>query len=206
MMRVILILILFSKTPPLVAQSLLAQFHKLSRPEKCWTIFHPLVATCAFNETKRAQVVTDSIKKSGVIGTDNSGGKLDAFKHAYWIASVAVSIGSKKALKLGRAHEKGNELQFKKHQLEDQLLPDSISSAMDLCNNLQGATAVKNQRHLAAYQVQDKIMSLLKNGQLCCIKKDAMGNFLSCDGKLIQLEQWKGHWYIPKCLIASNEN
>ncbi len=205
-MRAVLIGLFFLKITFLGAQSLFIQFHKLSGPEKCWTIFHPFVAACAFKETKRAQEITEDVKKSGVIGIDNSGGKLDAFKHACWMATVSLSIGSKKALKLGKAHEKGNRLQFKRHQLEDQLLPDSISSVMDLYNNRQGATAVKNQKLLSAEEVKDRIMFLLKSGQLYCIKKDAMGNFLTCDGKLIEAEEWKRKWYIPKCLIASNEN
>ena len=186
------------------AQSLFTRFAALSPPEKCWTLTHPFVAKKAFHATTRSRVVTDSIKKSGNIGVDNSGGRMDAFKHAYWIASVSVAIGYRKALKLGKAHERGNKWQFKKHQLEDQELPDSVSSFMDLHNNKQGATVVKKNKNITLLELQKKILELLEQGMLVCIKKDPQGNFLTCEGELIDLNQWRGKWNIPKCSIASN--
>jgi len=190
----------------LQAQSLWSKFTKLSRPEKCWAFAHPFVAGKAFHVTIQTYAVTDSIKKTGSIGTDNSGGKLDAFKHAYWIASVTASIGSRKALKLGKAHEKGNKLQFKKHQLEDKELPDSISSCMDLYNNEQGAKTAKEHPDHTFQQLQKEILKKLANGQLKCIRKDQQGNFLTCAGTIIHKEEEFGKWNVPKCLIASNEN
>ncbi len=206
MMRTFLFFLLLFTLTNLKAQSLLKKFSKISRPEKCWSFCHPFVTAKALKATVRSYAITDSIKKSGSIGTDNSGGKLDAFKHAFWIAAVSEAIGSRKALKLGIAHEKGNKLQFKKHQLEDQLLPDSISSVMDLHNNEQGAAAAKAIKNASLQQLQEKIMQLLLQGQLACIKKDEQGNFLTCTGQQINLQQWIGKWGIPKCLIASNED
>src|ERR1700741_2953495 len=129
----IIFLLLFSFIFQLSAQSPSAvkYFSKLSRPEKCWVIAHPFKAKKAFRITKHVLLDVDSVKASGIIGTDNNGGKLDAFKHAYWMASVAIKIGSRRAKKLGIAHEKGNWIQFKKHQLEDTVLPDSVSAVMD---------------------------------------------------------------------------
>jgi hypothetical protein len=86
------------------------------------------------------------------------------------MACVTRTIGSKKALKLGRAHEKGNKLQFKKHQLEDKILPDSVSTVMDLHNNEQGAAAAQD-RQLSEAELQIKILDLLKQGKLACIRK-----------------------------------
>lgn len=119
-----------------------SSFRKLSRPEKCWALCHPFKAKKAAKVTREVQVVVDSIKRSGTIGADNNGGALDAFKHAYWMASVAMVIGSKQALKLGKAHEKGNYFQFKKQELEDAAMPDSISTVMDLRNNEFGVSSI----------------------------------------------------------------
>lgn len=206
MMRTYLFFALLLQFSTLQAQSFLKKFAKISFPEKCWAFTHPFVAPKALKVTIRSYAITDSIKRSGCIGNDNSGGKLDAFKHAFWIANVSSVIGSRKALKLGVAHEKGNKLQFRKHQLEDQSLPDSISSVMDLHNNVQGAAVVRRSEKYSMSQLQEKIMQLLQQGQLVCIKKDTQGNFLTCSGERIDLQQWKGKWGIPKCLIASNEN
>lgn len=205
MMRSCLLVFFLVQFTPLRSQSLLSKFARISRPEKCWVMVHPFVAKRAFKATVRSYIVTDSIKNSGVIGNDMSGGKVDAFKHAYWMACVSKTIGAKKALKLGRAHEKGNKLQFKKHELEDKILPDSISSVMDLHNNEQGAVATKD-KSLSEQQLQKRIMELLTQGKLVCIRKNKQGNYLTCNGDLIDLHEWMGRWGIPKCIVPSNLN
>lgn len=178
-----------------------SSFRKLSRPEKCWALCHPIKAKKAANVTQKVQIVVDSIKRSGIIGSDGNGGSLDAFKHAYWMASVAIVIGRKQALKLGKAHEKGNYLQFKKQELEDAAMPDSISTVMDLRNNEFGVSAIAKCRNLSQITIQKKIMDGLATGKLMVIKKDEYGNFLTCDGTIISMKEWKGKWGNPKCLI-----
>ncbi len=205
MMRIVLLLLFLFRFTSYQAQSLVSKFARISRPEKIWVATHPFVVKRAFKATIRSYFITDSIKKSGTIGNDMSGGKLDAFKHAYWMACVSKAIGSRKALKLGRAHEKGNRLQFKKQELEDKILPDSISSVMDLHNNEQGANAGKDKT-LSEDQLQKKIMELLHQGKLVCIRKNKQGSYLTCNGELIDLHQWVGKWSIPKCIVPSNLN
>jgi hypothetical protein len=206
MMRFCLVVLLLFQFHVVQSQSFRKKLTYVSNPEKCWVLMHPFVARKALKVTMRVYSITDSIKQSGSIGSDNSGGKFDAFKHAFWIASVTAAIGPRKALKLGVAHEKGNKRQFKKHQLEDQLLPDSISSVMDLHNNEQGARVVEVSKKYSLQQLQEKVMQLLWHGQLACIKKDKEGNFLTCAGERIDLQQWRRKWGIPKCLIASNKD
>lgn len=187
------------------AQSLCKQFHALSKPEKHWVIAHPFISKKAFRITIEVQKVVDSIKRSGTIGVDNNGGKLDAFKHAYWMASIANSIGSKKAKKLGKAHEKGNYLQYKKHELEESILPDSVSSEMDLKNNEVGISLIGKCKNLSPQAIQKKVLIALQEGTLTIIKKDKEGNYLFCDGTKIFINEWVGKWGIPKCLVPSNE-
>jgi hypothetical protein len=148
-------------------------------------------------------LVVDSIKQNGVIGVDNNGGNLDAFKHTYWMASLTLKIGRKQTLSLGKAHEKGNYLQYKKHALENAILPDSISSVMDLRNNAFGVSLVNKNEIISKADVQKKVLDALADGKLTIIKKDEKGNFLTCDGAVISINEWKGKWNIPKCTIAS---
>ena len=178
-----------------------SSFKKLSRPEKCWALCHPFKAKKAAKITREVQKVVDSVKRTGIIGSDNNGGSLDAFKHAYWMASVATVIGRKQALKLGVAHEKGNYIQYKKQEMEDAAMPDSISSVMDLKNNEFGVSSVTKSKNLSQEIIQKKIMDGLATGKLTVIKKDEFGNFLTCDGAVIYLKEWKGRWGNPKCLI-----
>jgi len=199
------LIIIFSSLN-LFSQSTFRQFKKLSLPEKYWAITHPLKAKKAFRTTKAVLSDVDSIKKIGIIGADLNGGTLDAFKHSYWMACLTIEIGHKKAIKLGCAHEKGNKLEFVQRQLEDAVLPDSVSSAMDLHNNGVGADAVKKCETISKKILQERIINLLKEGKLLTIKKDKAGNYLFCDGTFIDMNEWKGKWNIPKCLIPSNIN
>ena len=187
------------------AQSLCKQFLSLSKPEKNWVIAHPFISKKAFRITIEVQKVVDSIKRSGTIGVDNNGGKLDAFKHAYWMASTANSIGSKKAKKLGKAHEKGNYLQYKKHELEESILPDSVSSEMDLKNNEVGISLIEKHKKLSPQVIQKKVLTALHEGKLTIIKKDESGHYLNNDGTKIPMDEWVEKWGIPKCLVPSNE-
>jgi len=189
----------------LFSQNLSGKFKKLSRPEKCWVYFHPFVAKKAFLTTRQVRADVDSVKRSGIIGTDQNGGKLDAFRHSYWMLSLSLSIGSRKALKLGKAHEKGNYLEFKKHRPEDSILPDSVSSEMDLRNNAAGIASAGNCRTFRSKsEVQNVILKALEHGDLFIIKKDRQGNYLYCDKTFIDMNFWQGKWNIPKCLVASN--
>lgn len=176
----------------------------ISCPEKWWAITHPFIAIKAFKITKQVLMDLDSLKKEKIIGEDINGGALDAFKHSYWMASLTNKVNSTRALKLGIAHEKGNKIQFKKHRLEDSILPDSISSAMDLHNNIAGSAVIKKKKIYSKKEIQQLIFELLKEGKLMIIKKDLSGNYLNCNGTLINLQEWRGKWNIPKCLVLSN--
>lgn len=197
-----ILLICFGLTNTIFAQS---KFSKLSCPEKVWVVAHPFVAKKAFHITQDVQKIVDSIKQLKTIGVDNNGGKLDAFKHAYWMASLSSKIGKRKARKLGIAHEKGNFLQYKKHKLEDSIVPDSVSSEMDKKNNEVGISLLDNRKKTPPRIIQNEVLTALKDGKLYIIKKDEEGNFLTNDGKKIPLNEWVGKWGIPKYLVPSDE-
>lgn len=137
-----------------------------------------------------------------ILDGDGNGGRIDAFRHAYWMALLSQKIKIKKALKLGMAHEKGNYLQFKKHQLEEGTLPDSMSSVMDLWNNKVGAELGYLNRELNKNDLKEKIMRAITIGEMRILKKDSMGNYLQCNLEVIDLNQYR-QWNIPKCLIGS---
>ena len=166
-------------------------------------LLHPFKAKKAQKITIEVQITVDSVRRSEIIGKDNNGGALDAFKHTFWMASLALKIGRRQALKLGMAHEKANYLEFKKKQMEDAVLPDSLSSVMDLKNNESGVFLVNKNEHITKIQLINKILEALAQGRLTIIKKDQNGNFIDCNGSLILMEEWMGKWNIPKCLVPS---
>lgn len=175
---------------------------KISRPEKWWAATHPFIARKTFLISKEASKTASEMEKEKILDGDGNGGRIDAFRHAYWMALLSQKIKIKKALKLGMAHEKGNYLQFKKHQLEEGTLPDSMSSVMDLWNNKVGAELGYLNRELNKNDLKEKIMKAITIGEMCILKKDSMGNYLQCNLEVIDLNQYR-QWNIPKCLIGS---
>jgi hypothetical protein len=180
------------------------RFSALSSPEKWWVVGHPFKAKRALEVTLRTLEITDSIKKTGLIGADMNGGELDAFKHSLWMASMSHYIGQKASLKLGKAHEKGNYRSFIKGGQEDGVLPDKVSSDMDLFNNQAGAQIASDHPKASEDELIQLTIEKLKHGGLKTIKKD--GNvFLTCQGVPIPEASLIGNWQNDKCLIPSNK-
>ncbi len=189
----------------LQSQSATASFFKLSSPEKWWVIFHPFQAKKALNITTFTFRKTDSLKAVKILGNDLNGGQLDAFKHSFWMANLAQSIGVKAALKLGKAHEKGNYRFYKKNKLEDGFLPDKASSDMDLFNNEVGVKILKENPELHTADLIDKVILSILNGEMKIIKKNKEGQFLDCSGNKILKVDLIGRWENKKCLVNSNQ-
>jgi len=140
-------------------------------------------------------------KDTILIGTGNAQ-QIDAFRHTYWMALLTQEIGWRKAKKLGLAHEKGNYKDYKKHRNEDGVIPDKISSDMDLYNNTVGIEIGKKTNQLG---FAEQIILAIKAGKCKIIKMDVSGNYLDCDGNIIAPETLKGKWENNKCLTNSDE-
>jgi hypothetical protein len=187
------------------------EFGKLSRPEKCWALWHPFIAKKAFEISMIARKVTDSMKQASVLDRDVSGGQLDAFRHSYWMLMVSMRFNTHKALSLGKAHEKGNYLDYKKHHLEEGIVPDSISSQMDLYNNKKGIeigkrSSIFRKRFITKrYWVWQKpLLDSISAGKMMIIKKNKKGEFLDLNGNIIPSDSLKNKWSNKECLVPSN--
>jgi hypothetical protein len=181
-----------------------ASFSNLSGPEKWWVIWHPFKAKKALEASLKTLRITDSIGNLGIVGKDINGGRLDAFKHAYWMAILCQTIGEKAAIKLGEAHEKGNYKSFLKGKTEDGSLADKSSSDMDLFNNNAGVQIyLKNPKADETALAALVIQSLLA-GELVVIKKQG-SMYLDCQGTPIKAITLAGKWENDKCLVPSDE-
>lgn len=205
-LRVSLVLLLVCSARQVAATPKVKPFRQLSRPEKVWAVLHPFKAKKSYACALRARIVTDSLEKAGVF-TDRTGGQLDAFRHAYWMA-LMINVGLKEETvrTIGEKHEKGNYLDFRKGNAEDSIVPDSMSCVMDLKNNEKGIELGKQFRD------GDKKISLINliiiqiwNGKLFILKKDENGNYMDCEGKYIDLNKFIRIWSIPKCLVGSDQ-
>ncbi len=195
-----IVVFLLNSCSPKLSQS----FKKVSNPEKIWVIFHPFKAKKAFKISKEVEKVKDSIAHVEIIGKDNNGGQLDAFKHSFWMASLTQKIGKRAALSLGKAHEKGNYQSFKKRQLEDGVLPDKPSSEMDLFNNVIGVRVGYKYKKASKNIIIQQLLTKIGEGELRILKKNNLGNFLDCQNKIIPFENLQHRWETKKCLMPSN--
>lgn len=195
-----MVLIFMSSCSPKLKQS----YSKLSKPERTWVLFHAFKAEKAYIISREALLTTDSIAKENVIGKDINGGQLDAFKHSFWMATLAQRIGKNTALRLGKAHEKGNYQTYKKILLEDGILPDKAASDMDLFNNQFGAKLGKQHKKSSKQTIINHLLEAIRQGKLRMLKKDDSGNFLDCKGQIIATQTLKGKWINDKCLIPTH--
>lgn len=182
-----------------------AQGGRLSGPEKCWALFHPFAAIRVKKIYKAHVPQYNKVKSEGLTDHYESGGRLDAYRHSFFMAAFAQHIGSRKLRKLGKAHEKGNYRDFRKHRMEYGNLPDSLSSVMDLCNNELGISIGRANKELNAEALSQRVTEALKKGEGVYLKRNESGQFLNCRNELIKPEDYQGKWSVPKCLIPTNE-
>lgn len=186
------------------SQSNYQKFKTLSSPLKWWVILHPFKAKRALRISENAKKISDSICKTNLLDKDPSGGQVDAFRHAYWMATLNQCIGKRAALSLGRAYEKDNYITYTKQRLEDGNIPDKASMKMDLFNNSVGVTLTTKNLKTSKNGLIYKIINAISDGRMKVIKKDNKGNFLTCNDKVIDKNSLKGKWENNKCLIKSN--
>ena len=185
-------------------QSSFSKFEKLSTPKKWWVIMHPFKAKKSLEISNRANAVTNKILKSKIIGSHRYGGKVDAFRHAFWMASLKIEIGESSSRSLGEAHEKENYQFFKENKLEDGAIPDKPSMDMDLHNNNVGLSLVSKNEVITEDALVKRVIEAINEGKMLIIKKDKKNRFLSCNNVIITKNELKGKWINSKCLIASN--
>jgi len=199
----IIVLILLSSQ--LSAQSNWENFRKQSTPHKMWILFHPFKAKKASEISFEATRISDSIAKTDLLDKDIAGGQVDAFRHAYWMARLRQKIGKCAALSLGKAHERDNYKTFKKNKFEDGILPDQASKEMDLFNNKVGLGFTKKGISADRNEIINQIINTILKGDLKIIKKDSVGNYLTCEGALIPSTALLHSWKNNKCIIPSNK-
>jgi hypothetical protein len=180
-------------------------FKKLSCPEKRWVFLHPFVAKKAYRITIEARNVSKQMESDSLLDHDADGGQVDAFRHSFWMARLAQEMCWRKVKRLGKAHERGNYLDFKKHRTGEETFTDSIASAMDLFNNDIGIKTGRENKSLSSAEIKNLIIKKIIEGRMKIILKDDHGNSLDCERKIIDLKMYAGKWNIPRCLVFSDQ-
>lgn len=131
---------------------------------------------------------------------------MDAYRHILYMSVFAQKIKPRKLRKLGLAHEKSNYQYYKKNRSEFGEIPDSLASVMDLYNNEIGFKIGTTNKKLPVLQLNQLVLTSLSNGEGLIFKRKKNGTYLDCFGKEIELNQYRGKWAIPKCLVSSNSD
>lgn len=178
---------------------------KLSNYEIYWAIIHPFDAVKIKRHLNDAKEVYESVKISHVLDTFESGGKLDAFRHCYTMAFLSRYVHINKLRALGLAHENGNKADFYKKKLEFGERSDSLSCEMDLRNNELGFSIGQNYKKATTYELKQQVIEQIKAGQAWYLKRNQNNEYVTCNNNPILFNEYKNKWFIPKCLIKSNE-
>lgn len=179
--------------------------HHVGRYEYLWAIFHPVAAFKIKAQLPKVMEIYKEVKQQGVLDNYESGGKLDAFRHTYVMAYLARKVKPKKLLKLGMAHEKDNKIQFFKKQLEQGERPDSLACEMDLRNNKLGVKLGLACSDCSDDSLKQYVLKHINDGNAWYLKRNNLGQYVDCDGNVIDNEQFKSVWALPKCLILTNQ-
>ncbi len=185
-------------------ENIFQRFKKVPLPEKIWVFTHPFVAKKAWQITAEVQQKMLEIKNDSRLDGNENGGQVDAFRHAFWLASLAQKLDKQKARSLGKAHEKGNYSNFKNKTLEEGSLPDATACEMDLKNNEVGIEIGSTNKNASPEQLAEIIIDFIKDGKLWVVRKTSDGRFLNIDNQIISEEEYIGKWKNPKCLVPSN--
>jgi len=176
---------------------------KLSRHEWCWALGHPVAAIKVKIISKKCFSVFKNVNKNE-LDTYSNGGKLDAFRHAFYFAAFAQKVKIKKLRKLGIAHEKTNYRQFLKLKEENGEVPDSLGMVMDLKNNELGLLIGSQNKHIGLSALEKLIIQEIKKGSAFIILRNKLGNYVNCNGETI-LETNEKKWKTDKCLVSSDK-
>jgi len=181
-----------------------SQTPKASAAEFKWAIFHPFAAIKVKKITKAANLLLPTLNIKEALDNYTAGGKADAFRHVYFMALYAQKIKAKKLIKLGKAHEKSNYRQYKKYKDEYGEKPDSLSSVMDLNNNKVGIKIGHENKSLEKKELATLVIKDIQNGKALIMKRNDKGEYLDCNGKIINVNEFDHRWYVPKCLVQSD--
>jgi hypothetical protein len=173
--------------------------------EKWWAIWHPFAALKVKKITKHCFVIYNRPQTVTMLDKYENGGKLDCYRHMFFMAAYSQKVRSRKIRKLGIRHEKGNYKQFLKKRTEEGEIPDSLSTVMDLRNNEIGIALGNNNKDIMLEELSRVVINEINNGKGWIIKRKKSGAFTDCSGNEIDLKKFTGVWNVPKCLIPSDQ-
>jgi len=185
---------------------LFAQAPGKGKQERCWALSHPMAAIKVKRIYAKANMIYKSNKDISLqLDSFNSGGKLDGFRHVFFMAAFAQKVKVMKLRKLGYAHEKYNYNQYKKLFNTQSNLPDSMSTVMDLKNNELGFLLGSQNKKISLQELKLKAINEIKSGKAFILRRNTFGKYTDCEGNVLELNRLPLTWGNKKCLVDSSQ-
>lgn len=172
-----------------------------SKYEFFWAIRHPFSALKVKRVYKKASLIYVLQKQKQQPDSFSVNGKLDAFRHVFFMAAFSQKIKSNKLVKLGEAHEKANYKQFECDPKREKVQQDSLSTVMDLNNNRIGIKLGKDCDGCPLEELRDKVLFLIESKRVYFIRRNKEGNYITNTNEIIQISDFNGKWFIPFDLV-----
>ncbi len=173
---------------------------KTSCYEFWWSMAHPFAAMKVKKTYKKVYPLFNDPALGSQLDTFSVNGKLDAFRHVFYMAAFAQKVKAKKLVKLGKAHEKTNYLQFKRDPERKTHQQDSVSCDMDLKNNMIGIQLGSSNKKASLEELKAKAIELVQSNNAHYILRDRKGKYIDCNNATINIQDYNGKWYIPLCM------
>ncbi len=175
-----------------------------SKHERLWALSHPFAAIKVKLISKKCYQIYYGSSLKNELDTFSAGGKLDAFRHVFFMAAFSQKVKIKKLRKLGKAHEKANYKMFLKLKPENNELPDSLGSVMDLSNNELAFKLAPEIKKMTLPELKQFVIEKIMNGNAIIMKRRKSGTYIDCSDKVIDRKLFMNKWNVPKCLAPSN--
>ncbi len=174
-------------------------------PVALWAFSHPFAAAKIKKINKTCQAIYNQKEIKTRLDSFSNGGKLDAFRHVFFMAAFHQKVKTKKLRKLGKAHENKNYRQFLKGETNNEHRHDSLSMVMDLHNNEVAFGLKETTNALSLKELKEKVIQTILSGKALILKRNRQGQLLKCDARILSPEELNKGWYIPKCLVNSDQ-
>ncbi len=186
----------------LMAQNKKMIIQSMSCKNKVWAIRNVSSLKKALVISKEVLNTMDSLYRENLFETNSEGSRLDAFRHIYWMYSLASEIGIEKSRRIGLIYEDYNQYVFSVRSCSGY---DLAGRLMDEYNNELGLYLFSKIGVREKEKVFEEIMNLISRGCARIVAKDKLQRSLDVNNNVILESEWKSQWNNNRCLIKSNK-
>ena len=185
-----------------MAQNRKMIIRSMSCKNKVWAIRNVSSLKKALVISKEVLNTMDSLYRENLFETNSEGSRLDAFRHIYWMYSLASEIGIEKSRRIGLIYEDYNQYVFSVRSCSGY---DLAGRLMDEYNNELGLYLFSKIGVREKEKVFEEIMNLISRGCARIVAKDKLQRSLDVNNNVIPESEWKSQWNNNRCLIKSNK-